>query len=307
MAVSLTKDLFIEKAFALYGNKYVYGKSKYTNNKQNITITCLQHGDFNRSPSAFLRGFICKGCLNQIKNNNFINQAKLIHKNKYCYTETFYEHSMKKVKIKCSVHGLFFQKPNDHLNGRGCPKCKGEKNASRQSHNINLFVKKARNIHGKLYDYSKAKYKNARTLIVITCKNHGDFTQTPNVHLAGRGCLKCKPRGFSKIAIKWIEETSKKLNMKNVQHAMNKGEYRLPGTRIKVDGYHGDTQTVFEFHGDAFHGNLEKYKLSEKCHPYSTLTAASLYVKTMERERIIIGLGYNLISIWESDYKESIK
>ena len=31
-----------------------------------------------------------------------------------------------KVKIICSEHGVFEQKPNSHLNGNGCPHCAQE-------------------------------------------------------------------------------------------------------------------------------------------------------------------------------------
>ena len=57
--------------------------------------------------------------------------------------------------------------------------------------NTQIFTKKAKKIHGNLYDYSKVDYKNSRTNISIICKNHGIFQQTPMSHLSGSRCYDC--------------------------------------------------------------------------------------------------------------------
>lgn len=54
------------------------------------------------------------------------------------------------------------------------------------------FIEKAKLIHGDKYDYSKIEYKNYETKICIICPIHGEFYQTPNKHLNGCGCPKCK-------------------------------------------------------------------------------------------------------------------
>jgi hypothetical protein len=53
------------------------------------------------------------------------------------------------------------------------------------------FIKRAKEIHGNKYNYSKMKYVDSRTKIIITCKIHGDFPQTPTTHLGGAGCPDC--------------------------------------------------------------------------------------------------------------------
>lgn len=56
----------------------------------------------------------------------------------------------------------------------------------------NKFKVAAMLIHGDLYDYSKVVYKNKNTKVIIICKTHGEFKQTPNAHLNGKqGCPKC--------------------------------------------------------------------------------------------------------------------
>ena len=60
----------------------------------------------------------------QVKVDEFINKAKETHKNKcYDYNKVVYEGGNKKVQIICPKHGIFFQLPQDHLEGKGCTKC----------------------------------------------------------------------------------------------------------------------------------------------------------------------------------------
>ena len=56
---------------------------------------------------------------------------------------------------------------------------------------IDEFISKAKITHNNKYSYSQSQYVNSYTKIKITCSKHGDFEQTPNSHLTGRGCYKC--------------------------------------------------------------------------------------------------------------------
>jgi hypothetical protein len=53
------------------------------------------------------------------------------------------------------------------------------------------FIDKSKKIHGDKYDYSKVDYTTSVTKVTITCPIHGDFLQTPNQHLYGKGCPGC--------------------------------------------------------------------------------------------------------------------
>lgn len=53
------------------------------------------------------------------------------------------------------------------------------------------FVKDAKKIYGDRYDYSKVIYNGNKTKVCIVCREHGDFHQTPDSHLRGRGCPLC--------------------------------------------------------------------------------------------------------------------
>src|SRR5574344_832185 len=84
---------------------------------------------------------------------NFIEKAKKVHGNKYDYSLVDYKNAETKIKIICPIHGIFEQKPKNHLAGYGCPECGGAKKLSTEE-----FIKRAKEAHGDKYDYSKTVY-----------------------------------------------------------------------------------------------------------------------------------------------------
>ena len=119
------------------------------------------------------------------KTQIFIEKARAKHGDRYGYDRVVYMRSRYKVVITCAKHGDFEQTPNHHLKGRGCAKCGFERNTHGAK---DSFIEKARAIHGDKYDYSKTVYAHSQERVIITCKEHGAFEQTPNDHLKGRGC-----------------------------------------------------------------------------------------------------------------------
>ena len=98
---------------------------------------------------------------------------------------------------------------------------------------------------------------------------------------------------FSYKACRWIEKQSEIIG-KHIHHGLcgHGGErcYRDErGNEILFDGYEPETNTVFEFYGCKWHG----------C-PCST-TDKIKYNETIEREKKIKSLGYNLVSVWECE------
>ncbi|MGZ8924644.1 MAG: DUF7487 domain-containing protein [Nitrososphaeraceae archaeon] len=105
---------------------------------------------------------------------------------------------------------------------------------------------------------------------------------------------------YSYKQIQWLEQIMSQEGI-YIQHAGNEGEYKIPGTRYKADGYCSETNTIYEFHGDYWHGNPmlfepQVFNDSTKC------TMGDLYKKSLIKEKIIRDLGYNLVVKWESDY-----
>lgn len=93
------------------------------------------------------------------------------------------------------------------------------------------FIKRARDVHGDRYVYSKVEYVNASTKVCIICKEHGEFWQRPSLHTDGRGCPKCacqvnaaKKRVWTEEkcrqeASRYTEMTAFRTNSSNAYHA----------------------------------------------------------------------------------------
>jgi hypothetical protein len=55
------------------------------------------------------------------------------------------------------------------------------------------FIEKAKTKHGNRYSYERTTYVDAKTSLTVTCKDHGDFSVSPDSHAnRGSGCAKCK-------------------------------------------------------------------------------------------------------------------
>ena len=127
----------------------------------------------------------------KLTTEEFIAKAKAVHGDKYDYSKVEYVDSTTKVCIGCKKHGDFWQKPNIHLQGKGCFKCGREKIATSSRKSLEQFLQDAKRIHGDRYNYSKVELVNYQTKVIIICPVHGEFTQSPTLHLQGSGCPKC--------------------------------------------------------------------------------------------------------------------
>ena len=152
----------------------------------------------------------------------FIEDAKRVHGNKYDYSKVNYIDSKTKICIICSEHGEFWQLPSAHLNGQGCPKCKKYR-VGEGKYNTNIFIEKAKLVHGDKYDYSKVNYIDSITKVCITCPEHGEFWQEPNSHLRGNGCKKCAVELKKKIVRENFIKRASKIH--NFKYNYTKTEY----------------------------------------------------------------------------------
>lgn len=127
----------------------------------------------------------------RVTKEDFIKKSNEVHNYKYDYSYVEYVNNKTKVKIKCIVHGFFEQAPAKHKMGQGCRKCGYELLSKIKLKTTKDFIEKARLVHGDKYKYDKVHYKGNRFKVVISCSVHGDFLQTPDNHLSGKGCLTC--------------------------------------------------------------------------------------------------------------------
>lgn len=125
--------------------------------------------------------------------DEFVKKSNNIHHNKYDYSLVDYKNKSTKVKIICSEHGIFEQRPSNHIySNSGCPICYGNKKLT-----TNEFIKNSINVHGYKYDYSLVDYKNNFTKVKIICPVHGEFEQKPNNHIIQKhGCSLCSGKNL---------------------------------------------------------------------------------------------------------------
>ncbi len=183
------KKEFIKKSNIRHNDKYNYNLVDYVHSRVKVKIICPEHGEFKQEPAAHTRGDGCPYCggTKKLTTSLFIKRAKAIHGDKYDYSLVKYITSQDKVDIICQEHGIIKQRPASHLLGFGCEICGGSGKL-----NTNIFILKAKSIHGNTFDYSETIYSGNREKVKIICQKHGEFEQTPNAHLAGNGCFMCK-------------------------------------------------------------------------------------------------------------------
>lgn len=201
-----TTEEFIEQAKAVHGDKYDYSKVEYTNKYGKVIIICPEHGEFLQSAEAHYNGQGCPKCgrmqagkSKRLTVNEMLQRCKAVHGSYYDYDFSTTEKGRDNIKIYCKIHGWFTQSFYHHINGCGCTKCGYEKLGRYFRSNTQDFIKKAKNVHGFEYDYTKTEYINNTTPVTITCKKHGDFLQAPYTHLVGSGCPKCSLRSQSNL------------------------------------------------------------------------------------------------------------
>jgi hypothetical protein len=293
---------FIIKANLVHKNLYDYSKVNYINTETKIIIICQIHGEFKQTPHSHVSGNQgCPKCgkTNKLTTKEFIEKANLVHENLYDYSKVIYVNAKTKITIICKKHGEFEQTPQSHVNSKtGCSKCSGNYNPRTEE-----FIRKANLVHENSYDYSKVKYINRNTKITIICKKHGEFQQIPHNHILKKsGCTKCCINKYSKEQISWLNYLSKKNNI-YIQHAENEGEFIIPNTKYKADGYCKEINTIFEYYGSYYHGNPLFYDKNDY-NKTSKKKFGELYEQTLIRENNIKKLGYNLITIWDNQWKK---
>ncbi len=171
-----TTEEFISEAKLIHGDIYDYSLTEYIKNDHKVKIICRIHGIFDQQPNNHLHGKqgcpICGnikvGLANRRTTEEFIRRSTKLHKGRYDYSKTSYVKNSQLVNIICPSHGLFSQKPVDHLSGKGCSNCvtksKGEdtiyeylvRNAIEFKRQVKLFGCKRK----KLLPFDFGIYKN---------------------------------------------------------------------------------------------------------------------------------------------------
>lgn len=294
---------FIKKSKELHNNLYDYSLVEYVNNHTKVKLLCKHHGEFLVKPNHHIQSNVgCRLCanINRIQPRrktlqSYIDDANKVHNNFYDYSLIKEYKSGKDIlKIICKNHGEFSQKAENHTNSKqGCPKCGFIKLANSLKKLPEDFITECKSIHRNTYDYSETLYSKAHNKIDLICRIHGKFSIVANVHLCGFGCPKCSKK-ISKPSNDWLSS----LNIPEIIP-----EYQIPEyKKMRVDGYDVKTNTVYQFHGTFWHGDLRIYD-KDDIQPVIKKTYGELYEKTKINEEKIKNWGYNLVVMWEYDWQ----
>lgn len=126
------------------------------------------------------------------------------------------------------------------------------------------FIKRAMEVHGNKYDYSKVEYINNKTKVCIVCPEHGEFWQTPHNHLQSKGCPICNE---SKLE----NEISNFLEINNINYEREKTfDWLKSKYKLRLDFYLPDYNIAIECQGEQhfkpinYFGGLQNFiKLSK--------------------------------------------
>ena len=245
---TIRKKKLLEKARELHGDKYDYSKVDYAGFNDKVEIVCRKHGSF--WVKFWLHAKYGDGCVKCARDNDrsnlseFISKAKHKHGDRYDYSLVNYVNSKNPITIICKKHGPFAQRADSHLYGNGCIICSKEaKKLSSEE-----FIRKAREVHGDKYDYSKVKYNGNKRPVEIICKKHGSFWKKPNAHISSSsGCSYCWESTGEKLTALCLD----KYGIKYIR------QYKISPHRYRYDFFLPDFNIFIEYNGGQHYAPVE--------------------------------------------------
>ena len=212
----LTKEEYVAKARAKWGDAYDYSESVYVAGLSPITIRCIKHNHYftvqaGNHISTKQRRFSA-GC-------PICAQERLTAARALQHEETLKRRALRKSSIKAQVKKIRSEKP--------------------RKSSQDVFIEKAKAKYPD-YDYSKVEYKDRDTAVALICPKHGEFTITPRIlfhKVKGKqphGCWECC--GMKKPAL-YNSEMFKEdvLAIYGDKYAFHWEDYICKTSRIRVE------------------------------------------------------------------------
>jgi len=183
-----------------YSGPFDLSRAEYTGMNHPVTFGCPVHGWRKMAAKYVMANKGCVMCYREgLARKPRLTLKKTLarfvecHGDTYDYSRTEYKGQSTPVEIICPRHGSFFQKPEYHWTGSGCPKCyeNGQRGAS-QRDTLDGFYQKVEKLFPKKFSVF-GPYLNSQTRLVVLCKEHGAAVHTkPNYLLNGYNpCPQC--------------------------------------------------------------------------------------------------------------------
>ena len=204
-----------------------------------IKHKCSKCGSvYEQSPSKHLiKGHKCLLCDYKKKHDMYLQECK--QKGLDLPIEE-YKGTNTKIKHICKNNHIYMQAPHEHLQGQGCPTCRGNKRKTTKE-----YIDECKRLG---IDLPIDKYINSYTRIKHRCSKCGNvYEQKPNNHLCGNGCPICS--GNKKKTPKKYKEECKRLgydipidnyinNATKIYHKCKQGHVykQTPNTHLQGKG-----------------------------------------------------------------------
>ena len=105
-----------------------------------------------------------------------------------------------------------------------------------------------------------------------------------------------KKESSTNVATEWLEWKAHEGGI-FIGHQMNNTEKRIGERRLPVDGFHGPSQTVFQFHGCWWHGHNCYLTKGKEINAKRKKPMAELREETTANSKYIRDQGYNLVDV----------
>jgi very-short-patch-repair endonuclease len=223
-----TTEEFIYESKLKWGDKYDYSLVNYINSRTKVKII---YDDivYDQTPVSHLK-YPPERFMDQ---EIFLIKSKRKWGNKYDYSLVNYVSTKKFIKI-IYKDVIYEQYPHNHL--IYAPELRNKSTKKE-------FIEKSLVLHSNKYNYDKVEYENDIKKVIIICPIHGEFKQTPNIHLRGSGCKKCSDSFGEKEISKFLDKFSIKYER----------EYKFKECLniypLRFDFYIPSMRTVIEFDG----------------------------------------------------------
>lgn len=172
------------------------------------------------------------------------------------------------IRVFCNIHKheriIKYTSLMHKITEFACNKCSHEKYNRNFEFDKNVWIERAKKVHGNKYDYSLMEDHGIKRTII--CKEHGKFIQSIRNHVYyANGCPKCvEPYNISSYEHRlheWFEELGFEHNKDFIT---NTRSVIYPN---ELDFYFPELEVAIEFNGDYWHSDIKKDKLyhQNKC------------------------------------------
>lgn len=245
-----TTEQFISEAEEIWKGKYDYSITEYKGALKKLKII-YEGVIFEQVATSHLQGLSCEKLLTK---ENFIRKSIKKHGKKYDYSLVKYVSG--NIPVLIGYKGVYYQQnPYNHLSG-SCPENIGL--SIRKT--TRKFIQESNLIHDFKYNYDKTDYIKNQIKVIITCPEHGDFTQTPLSHIQGCGCPHCSESKGEKAIYKYLDKN-------NISYyRQHKFEDCRNIHQLPFDFYIPSIRTIIEFDGKQHYepmshfGGIEAYE-----------------------------------------------